>query len=829
MSTTTATETRPVRVALIGNPNTGKSTLFNALAGMNARVGNYPGVTVEKKVGTVRWGDRTVDLIDLPGTYSLSPRSADEMVSVDVLLGRQPDVGALDVVVCIADATNLERHLYLVSQILDIGQPVVLVLNMWDAVQREGWEIDVEQLSAKLGVPVVVTEAHRRRGIDELREAIVDVVNGVVPKRLRVLPDAFYAECDRLSATLPEDVPSYLRERLLLDAGGTIETQIAERQGPELRTTLAEARERLKSAGCDVPFAETHGRFAWARDVLKGVATPPQTPRRSWTDRLDNVLTHRVLGLPIFLMMMFVVFQTIYTWAGPLMEACEAGQNWIGSQVTSALAPGPFRSLLVDGVVAGVGSVIVFLPQIVLLFFFIALLEDSGYLARAAYMMDRLMAAFGLSGKSFLPLMSSFACAIPGVMATRTIDNRRERMITILIAPLMSCSARLPVYLLLIGAFIPEESYLNGWVDLRALTLLAMSSLGLVIAIPVAWILKKTFFKGESSPFVMEMPDYKCPSPRLVIHRVYDRGKAFVMRAGTLIFATTVLVWAASYFPGDRSEEIALTAHIEQYESNRDDLEAEDAELGEFGVPKDSRQRAEIAQRIKEVNGRIDLLEERRNAEYGKIDSRQPARSGRPVCGTRCCPAGLGLADRRGGDRVIPGARSHHRHTGDHLQPRGRRRRGLPRPEAEPEEVPSCRRDSGVQCPCRVVDDGLLCIVRAMCVDPGRDSARDEQLALAGVQFCLHDGFGLRRSIDHLPGRGRDGRTLNMTALADNWQILATAACVVTAGVVVIRRSLHVFRHTNKGGCSGNASCNGCGEEEPVVQLEMADESSSRR
>ncbi|MFQ5732523.1 MAG: ferrous iron transport protein B [Planctomycetaceae bacterium] len=574
------TESRTFRAALIGNPNSGKSTLFNALAGMHARVGNYPGVTVEKKVGRVRWGDRRFDLIDLPGTYSLSPRSLDEMVSVDVLLGRQPDVGPMDVVVCITDATNLERHLYLVSQILDVGLPVVLVLNMWDAVQRDGWQIDVPRLRDKLGVAVVVTEAHRRRGVDELREAINAAVDGEPPQRPRLFPDEFYAECDRLAEHPPcDDLPYYLRERLLLDDGGTIERQLTARDGGGLQNDLTAARERLKFAGCEVPFVESKRRYAWARELLSKVVQKPNADQRSMTDRLDAVLTHRIFGLLIFAALMFVVFQAIYTWAEPLMGACEAGQSWVGSQIAAVVPPGPFRSLLVDGVVAGVGSVVIFLPQIVLLFFFLALLEDCGYMTRAAYMMDRVMAAFGLSGKSFLPLMSSFACAIPGVMATRTIDNHRERMITILIAPLMSCSARLPVYLLLIGTFIPNTAYLGGWVSLRGLTLLAMSSLGLAIAIPVAWLLKKTFFRGEASPFVMELPDYKTPSSRLVLYRVYDRGKAFVMRAGTLIFATTILVWAAGYFPGDRSREIALTAEIEHAQGRLEERKAELAEL----------------------------------------------------------------------------------------------------------------------------------------------------------------------------------------------------------------------------------------------------------
>lgn len=570
--------------------------MFNALAGMNARVGNYPGVTVEKKIGRVRWEGRDIDLIDLPGTYSLSPRSPDEMVSVDVLLGRQADVGELDAVVCITDAGNLERHLYLVSQILDMQLPTVIVLNMWDAAGKKGLRIDVERLKETLGVPVVVTEAHRRKGIDEVRAAIETAVNNDPPERPRLFPEAFYEECAALREHLAEqgfpEIPLYLQERLLLDDGGTVEKRYVERTEGELTEYLTVARAKLAQHGCVVPFVESESRYRWARGVLADVVEQPSETRKSATDKIDAVLTHRVFGLLIFAAMMFVVFQSIFTWAEPAMEACEAGQGWVGSQIEAVLEPGALRSLLVDGIVAGVGSVVIFLPQIVLLFFFIALLEDCGYMARAAYMVDRLMAAFGLSGKSFLPLMSSFACAVPGVMATRTIDNTRDRMVTILIAPLMSCSARLPVYLLLIAAFIPPTAYLGGWITLQGLVLFGMVSLGLVVAIPMAWLLKKTFFKGEPAPFLMEMPEYKAPSPRLVLYRVYDRGKAFVLRAGTLIFATTILIWAAGYFPGDHAKERELTTNI--------------AELKE-----DKQSPA--------TKAKIEQLEEERNAENARL------------------------------------------------------------------------------------------------------------------------------------------------------------------------------------------------------------------
>lgn len=564
---------RPLTVALIGNPNTGKSTLFNALAGMNARIGNFPGVTVEKKVGRVTWESQQVSLIDLPGTYSLSPRSLDEMVSVDVLLGRQADVGRPDAVVCIVDAANLERNLYLVSQVLDLGDPVVLVLNMSDVAASRGITIEAETLSQKLGIPVLKTEAHRRQGLAELRQAILATTQREA-KDLEVFPAEFIAEREQLIGWLKEREieapPNYLVDRLLLDVAGQVEDEFTQKTSSELLDYLKTARQRLADAGHRVPAVEARRRYNWVRETLEGVVTHPTERPTTISDKIDRVLTHRVFGLVVFCAMMFVVFQAIYQWAGPFMGYIEAVQEWVAGLVQGSIAPGPFRSLMVDGVIAGVGGVLVFLPQIVFLFFFIALLEDCGYMARAAFLMDKLMTKIGLSGKSFVPLMSSFACAIPGVMATRVIENRRDRMVTMLVAPLMSCSARLPVYLILIAAFIPTTTYLGGTIGLQGLVLFAMYSIGALVAIPVAWLLTKTFFKGETPPFVMELPSYKWPSPRIVLSRVYDRGKAFVTRAGTLIFAATVIIWALGYFPADHTEEHTAQEEVEQIVAEAD-------------------------------------------------------------------------------------------------------------------------------------------------------------------------------------------------------------------------------------------------------------------
>jgi ferrous iron transport protein B len=585
ISTPTWQSSETLTVALIGNPNTGKSTLFNALAGMQSRVGNFPGVTVEKKIGRVRWYGRSIDLVDLPGTYSLSPRTLDEMVSVDVLLGRQADVGGLDAVICILDASNLERNLYLVSQVMDLGLPTVLVLNMADVARSRGVTIDAEALGKRLGLPVIATEAHRKRGLAEVKQAILECA-GQPPRDVpRPFPPEFYGECDVLRKKLEQlgekSVPAYLLERLILDVGGHVERYFSKRHSSELLNDLRDARERLKEAGCRVPAVEARVRYAWARQLLEGIVTQPAERLTTDSDRIDRILTHRFFGLAIFAVLMFIVFQAIYTWAEPVMGYFEAGQGAVADFIRSFMGPGPLRSLLIDGVVAGVGGVLLFLPQIVFLFLFIAILEDCGYMARAAFLMDKLMTKIGLSGKSFVPLMSSFACAIPGVMATRVIENRRDRMVTILIAPLMSCSARLPVYLLLIGAFVPPVAYVEGWITLQGLVLLAMSSLGALVAIPTAWLLKKTFFRGETPPFVMELPSYKWPSPAIVISRVYDRAKAFVIRAGTLIFAVTILVWSAGYFPGDHTRQHQLQTQIEDLEAEIERTEG-DGQLREL-------------------------------------------------------------------------------------------------------------------------------------------------------------------------------------------------------------------------------------------------------
>ena len=571
----------PLTVAIIGNPNTGKSTLFNALTGLQARIGNYPGVTVEKKIGRIKGTAEPIDLVDLPGTYSLSPRSLDEMVSVNVLLGRQADIGKVDAVVCILDASNLERNFYLACQVLDLGLPTVIVLNMLDVATSRGVQIDVAALSKKLGVQVVATSAHRKEGLDALKSAIAAAVPNGPGLRPRPFPEAFYSECHLLETKLAElgrvEVPSVVIERALLDVGGYLETEWIDdaRMAEQWRSALVEARTRLKETGCRVPAIEAKSRYAWAKRTLADVATAPAARAETLSDRVDRVLTHRFAGLLIFSVLMVVVFQAIYSWSEPMMGWCEAGQSAASGFVTSLIPPGTLRSLLTDGVVAGVGGVLVFLPQIGMLFLFIALLEDCGYLARAAFLMDKLMSKVGLNGKSFVPLMTSHACAIPGIMATRVIEDRQARLATILVAPLMSCSARLPVYTLFISLFVSDAPLLGLRGARQGLTLFGMYALGIVAAVLVAAVLRKTIFHGETPPFVMELPAYKWPSPWIVVSRVWDRMMAFVTRAGTLIFAAAIVVWAGSFFPGDHSQEFAKQRELERLEANVSKAESE--------------------------------------------------------------------------------------------------------------------------------------------------------------------------------------------------------------------------------------------------------------
>ncbi|RMG00921.1 MAG: ferrous iron transport protein B, partial [Planctomycetota bacterium] len=608
-------------VAVIGNPNTGKSTLFSALVGVRQRVGNYPGVTVEKRLGRFEVNGKTFELVDLPGLYSLAPRSRDEMVAVDVLLNRFSDCDPVDLVLCIVDASNLERNLYLVTQVLELGVPAVVAVNMLDVAEAKHVKLDLENLAAKLGVPVVGVQANVRRGIDRLREVLehtaenatvsnayccrfpkafeeevtalaTDIAKAEQFRRILSLRDATRQsetgesdEAQRKSSVSP-GVERYLAVRLLLDVSGFLAQSLGIHAEDPWLVRLQEARERLKDRGIRIPGVEPEIRYACVRELLADAVEIPDRYPTTLSDKIDAVLTHPVLGLAVFAVVMTTMFQAIFAGADPLIGLIESAVGYVGDAAASVVPPGPLQSLLVDGVIGGVGAVIVFLPQILILFVFLAVLEDCGYIARAAYLMDRFMVRLGLSGKAFIPMLSSFACAVPGIMATRTIENERDRLTTILVAPLMTCSARLPVYALLIAVFVPDVRYLGGWIGLQGLVLTALYLLGIAAAVCVAFLLRRTLLRGRSTAFVMELPSYKLPDVGTVVWRVLERGWVFLRSAGTLIFATSIVVWALLYYPRPVEVEAPfaarraeLTAALESLPRESADRLAVEAEL----------------------------------------------------------------------------------------------------------------------------------------------------------------------------------------------------------------------------------------------------------
>ncbi|CAN7401609.1 ferrous iron transporter B [Phenylobacterium sp. LjRoot225] len=487
MSVAVETLTSAARVALVGNPNSGKTALFNALTGSRQKVANYAGVTVERKEGQLKTASgRTLSVLDLPGTYSLRARSPDEAVTRDAVLGRLAGEKTPDVLVCVADATNLRLVLRLILELKAVGRPMVLALNMYDIAQRQGLRIDLEGLQRELGCPIVTTVATRKRGIDEL-----------------------VAKVD---------------ETILANALAT-ENLWREPNATEIRQAHREAQR-----------------------ILKTYVRPPERPD-TFTAKIDAVLLHPVAGLVILLGLLFLMFQAVFTWATPALDLINAAFEALGGLVARELPPGLLNSFLTDGVIAGVGSVLVFLPQILVLFLFIILLEDFGYMARAAFLMDRIMGGAGLHGRAFIPLLSSFACAIPGVMATRVIDNKRDRLTTILVAPLMTCSARIPVYTLIISAFIPNRQVF-GVLSLQGLVMFSLYAAGIFSALAISFLTRRLFWRGAVEPFLMELPTYKLPDPENVARNLMLRGKIFIERAGRIIFPLMIIIWFLSSFPG---------------------------------------------------------------------------------------------------------------------------------------------------------------------------------------------------------------------------------------------------------------------------------------
>ena len=521
------------------------------MTGLRQRTGNYPGVTVEKHTGTARFGDQSIQLIDLPGMFALSAHSLEERIAADVVLGRIPDMERPGGILAVVDATHLYQGLYLVHQLLELELPVLVALTMTDAALAAGIRIDIDALSRRLGgvrvCPVVATTG---QGIDRLLEATANLANEERPQAPEFAA-SLNEVTDRLAGELPAAVTRLEIERALIDADSDLAREVAGHLGDDGEARLADYR--IMAFGDEPPLAsEARRRYAWVRDVLDEVQTSAPVVATLGT-RIAHFMNRPLPGTIGLLVVMAFVFQAVFAWATPLMDAIDGGAALLGAAIHANFGDGAVASFLADGVVAGVGSVVVFLPQILILFLFIIFLEDSGYLARAAYLMDRLMRSVGLSGQSIIPMISSFACAVPSIMATRVIPNRRDRIATILAAPFMTCSARLPVYALLIAAFVPTRDV--GFMNLQGIVLLGLYMLGIVAGLLTALLLRKTALRGPKPAFALMLPEFRRPNLRTVLMQLYGRARIFLKRAGTVIFAVAVVVWALAYYP--RSEEVS--------------------------------------------------------------------------------------------------------------------------------------------------------------------------------------------------------------------------------------------------------------------------------
>ena len=559
-------------IALTGNPNCGKTTLFNALTGLRAKVGNYAGVTVERKEGKLQGAPRGLDIrvVDLPGTYSLAPQSVDEQVSRDVLLNRLAELPAPALIVIVVDASNLQRNLYYATQVIELGRRTVIALNMIDVAEANGHTIDAHALANKLGVPVVPIVASINCGLAELRSAMVASLQKPAPaepKTFCPLPRELESEvaalAKQLSAATKLPTARARAEALLVLTNERVLASDNSGYATPITDAVTSARTRLDAAKVDWRGTAIEARYGSIAAIQTAVTVEAATDGENLSDRIDRVLTHKIWGTLIFIALMGLIFQSIFSLAPIPMDWIQAGVDWIASLVQHSLRPGELNDLLVNGVIAGVGAVVVFLPQILLLFLFIGFLEDTGYMARAAFLMDRLMSKVGLHGKSFIPMLSSYACAIPGIMATRTIETPKDRLVTILVAPLMSCSARLPVYTVLIAACIPDIKVF-GVIKLAGLTLLGMYLLGTVVALIMAWIFKKTLLRGETPMLILELPPYKMPLFKVVLRHMWERSKLFLRRAGTVILGINILLWFLATYPKSETSQAEFAAQRTQ-------------------------------------------------------------------------------------------------------------------------------------------------------------------------------------------------------------------------------------------------------------------------
>jgi len=540
-------------VAVVGNPNAGKSSVFNRLTGLRQHTANYPGVTVERRLGRGTFGGVSLDLIDLPGTYSLSPTSADERIAVDVLFGRVVGTARPDAILAVIDSTRLYQGLYLLQQLTELGRPMIVALTMIDAVEREGRKIDFAALAEALGgVPVYPVVATSGRGFPALNEALARILALPPPRAAAHWPElarAAEAVVERVRARGTE-LHRVEAERWLIDA--------AEPSAAVAPAGIDLAEARAAVFGAEPPLAaEARRRYAWVRATLERVESPGSGVATQ-AARLVDWLNRPWPATALLIALMFVIFQAVFAWATPLVDLIDAGVVGLGAILSSVLPDGVLESLVVDGVVAGVGSVIVFLPQILILFLFIIVMEDTGYLARAAFLVDRAMRGVGLSGQSVIPLLSSFACAVPSIMATRVIPNRRDRIATILASPFMTCSARWPVYGLLIGAFVPVRSI--GLFNLQGLVMFGLLALGIAGGVGTALLLRSSVLRGENPTFILALPEFRVPNARNVAMKLLDRVRVFLRRAGTVIFMVAVIVWALTYFPRSPDVDAARAA-----------------------------------------------------------------------------------------------------------------------------------------------------------------------------------------------------------------------------------------------------------------------------
>jgi ferrous iron transport protein B len=544
-------------IAIVGNPNSGKTTLFNLLTGLKQKVANYPGVTVEKKIGECySQHGKKLRLIDLPGAYSLNARSPDEAVLRDVLLGRRPETPRPDRVVCVVDSANIERNLYMVSQVLELGLPTILVLNMVDVAEQREWHIDAAKLSDLLGIPVVKTQAVTGQGLIELKLALSREDVPATKWQSAVIPAGVRAALEQSRGPLCEmgaihAKASLLEPLYLLSDHDPTHYGLADAQ-------MNRVHELRKSIDAAFPGWEDDlvaERYHSIEKLCAEVLRRPDQEKETLTTKLDRFFLHPVLGFVNLLLVLGILFYLIFRVAEGPMGWIESGFGQLGAWVEGLMSPGDLRDLIVNGVVPGVSGVVIFLPQILILFFFIGIMEDTGYMSRLAFIMDWLMSKVGLNGKSFLPFLSSYACAVPGVMAARTIDSPKDRLITILIAPLASCSARLPVYSLLIAVLFPVGQ-VGAWT--QAGLMLALYALGTGGAFVFAWIFSKCVMKGDSSPMILEMPPYKRPALKSILLLVWQRAKAFLVRAGTIILGISILIWAASTYPKTDTEDKSL-------------------------------------------------------------------------------------------------------------------------------------------------------------------------------------------------------------------------------------------------------------------------------